>query len=512
MKRRFFIVMILVFLPVLLAAACAEGNGFEPQDLPVIYLEIDGGQEEIDRLNGSSDHSYKCTGTMDVALPDGYNVKYGEQYPQKNLTGLKLKYIRGRGNGSWGFSKNPYKIKFEEKQNLFGMGKNKTWVLLAGWLDNSQIRNALTFWLGEQMGLEYTPQGVFVELVMNGEYLGTYYLCEQVQVDKKRVAIEELKEDDQDLPAIQGGYLLEFCPDDEGPDAFETSRGQMFGNQEPSFDRDDDGWDNDAQMNYIRNYVQQAEDAIYAEDGNPGDYVDLQSLADYWWIQEFLVNGDGFRTDSAHMFKKRFEADGSEGKLHFGPLWDFDESWGNAQIETVQDIGFNNCTFIWADELRQKPEFRALLEERWQVLDAKLEEIVREGGILDQLAAYIRNGWQRDNEKWKDAEDRAENLRGFDEEIEHIRKWIGLRREWVGQNLDRIGIMTFTLTVRGNGIAEKTYEIASDTTVPLWQIEDGFEDELPISGWTFEDGTPVEDFFRMERDITLTVHFAGEEQ
>ena len=129
------------------AAAYAEGKRFEPQDLPVIYLEIDGGREETDRMNESPDHSYRCTGTMDIALPDGYDGERGKQYPQKNLSGLRLKYIRGRGNGSWGFSKNPYKIKLEEKQDLFGMGKSKTGVLLSGWLDNSQIRNVLTFWL-----------------------------------------------------------------------------------------------------------------------------------------------------------------------------------------------------------------------------------------------------------------------------------------------------------------------------------------------------------------------------
>jgi len=106
----------------------------------------------------------------------------------------------------------------------------------------------------------------------------------------------------------------------------------------------------------------------------------MQSLADYWWIMEFTANEDGFLADSAHIFKKRFEPDGSEGKLHFGPLWDFDESWGNAMENTEQVVGFNNTTFVWTNELRKKPEFRALLAERWREMDGKLEEIVREDG------------------------------------------------------------------------------------------------------------------------------------
>jgi hypothetical protein len=133
------------------------------------------------------------------------------------------------------------------------MGKARTWVLLANYFDDSLMRNWMTQWMGEQVGLEYTPQGVFVEVVMNGDYLGSYYLCEQVQLNKARVAIDELKEEDREEPAIQGGYLLEFCPnEEEGPDAFETARGLRLGTMNPSFDPENDGYVNDIQKNYIR--------------------------------------------------------------------------------------------------------------------------------------------------------------------------------------------------------------------------------------------------------------------
>ena len=498
----------LLILPAAIAAA-EEEPVYQPKDLPVVYITIDGGQEETDRMNSSENHSYRCTGTMDILVPDGYAGELEGRYPQESVQGLRLKYIRGRGNGTWGMSKRPYKIKLENKLDLFGMGAAKTWVLLANYFDASLLRNQLTFWLGEAMGLPFTSRGVFVELVMNGEYLGNYYLCEPVQVGKNRLAIDELTEVDRDLPAIQGGYLLEFNPDDEGPNTFQTAHGQPFGNQNPSFDPADGGWRNDAQMNLIREYVQRAEDAIFAEDGNYTDYIDAQSLADYWWIMEFIINGDAFATDSAHLYKPRFEADGSEGKLHFGPLWDFDESWGNAMLETTRQGGFNNTYFLWTDELRKRPEFLALLKDRWAVMDAKLEEILREGGILDQAAAVIRDSWHRDLDRWAEArtEDNNELRRDFDGEIEHIRRWAGMRREWISQNLDRLGILNFTLTVRGEGIGERTFEMACDRNVDLYEVEDAIADGRTITGWLYEDGTPVGDFFLMDRDLTLTVQF-----
>lgn len=510
MKKIKAVVILLVIAAVLAVSvnACAtDSEGiFQPDDLPVIYLEISGGQAEIDRMNSSPDHSYRCTGSMSIIMPSGYTGI------QENIRDLPIDYIRGRGNGSWNMSKNPYKIKLEQKTDLFGMGKSKTWVLLANYFDSSLIRNCLVSRLGDAAGLEYTPQGVFVEVVMNGEYLGNYYLCEQVQVNKNRVAIDELKEEDTSIPEIQGGYLMEFCPDDdESPSYFETSRGLMLGNMNPSFDADEDGFVSEEQKEYIRNYIQQAEDAIWSDGTEYEEYLDLQSLADYWWIMEFTVNEDAFRTDSAHMFKPRFEADGSEGKLHFGPLWDFDASLGNGQYETATEKGFNNTTFIWMDELRKKPEFIEVLCERWQVLDGILERMTGEGGLLDRTAGEIRNSWYRDDAKWHQSkvECGIEVLRNIEDETEHIRQWISLRRQWINENLDKLDVLTYTVTFRAEGEEDQVYAVPSFTGLNPFDYYEGepAAEGKQFAGWALEDGTVTTDYFTVEQDTVLTAVF-----
>ena len=101
--------------------------------------------------------------------------------------------IRGRGNSTWGLAKKPYRIKFKESTKFLGKGyaKNKSWTLLANHGDKSLLRNAVTSRMGEFLGMPFNPAAHFVDLVLNGTYLGNYQVSDQVNVDNKRVEIFE---------------------------------------------------------------------------------------------------------------------------------------------------------------------------------------------------------------------------------------------------------------------------------------------------------------------------------
>ena len=92
---------------------------FQPGNIPVVYIHIDGGDEEVQKMNESEDHSYRCTGTMDLYVPDGYqSAVLGTS--SESLSGLEMEYIRGRGNSSWGADKKPYKIKLSKGRYFIG--------------------------------------------------------------------------------------------------------------------------------------------------------------------------------------------------------------------------------------------------------------------------------------------------------------------------------------------------------------------------------------------------------
>ena len=119
--------------------------------------------------------------------------------------------IRERGNASRQFPKKPYRIKFEHKQSVLGSpAKAKKWTLINNYGDKTLMRNLLAFHISQQMGMPYTPYGQAVDVILNGEYKGCYQLCDQIEVNKNRVNIDEMEDTDISGEALTGGYLWEI--------------------------------------------------------------------------------------------------------------------------------------------------------------------------------------------------------------------------------------------------------------------------------------------------------------
>ncbi len=131
--------------------------------------------------------------------------------------------IRGRGNSTWNLAKKPYRIKFKNSTKFLGKGyaKNKSWTLLANHGDKSLLRNAVTSAMGDFLGQPFNPAAHFVDLFLNGTYIGNYQVSDQVNVDNKRVEIYEQEEMATDSSNITGGYLVEV-------DGFGTSEEVHF--------------------------------------------------------------------------------------------------------------------------------------------------------------------------------------------------------------------------------------------------------------------------------------------
>jgi len=447
---------------------------FVKNDLPVVNLNLDESKGLIDAMNNDPEHLTECYGNMTLQIPDGYKSEYSDK--TFTTATYELEYIRGRGNSTWSVAKKPYKMKFKSKADLFGMGKSKHWVLLANYYDISMLRNKLTYALGTGLGMEFTPQCVFVNLVMNGKYLGSYYLCEQIRVGSSVVDIDDLEKDDAtkaatDLPTISGGYLLGMSPygDEEGL-SFSTSRGNSYEIESPSFE----GYTNKAQFNYISNYVQKTEDAIYGTNFKDSkgvsysDYMDVNSAIDYYWMQEVSMNGDGFLSTSTYLYKKR------DGKLYWGPLWDFDYvAWGATEFSGNNVSGFTQNQKTWFAQLLQDDEFYNKVKLRWPAIKAELLDSCKDGGKIDKYAEQLDVSQKYNYDVWSMYDNYGEDMGkvSYDSEVVRLKSWIKERVSWIDANLKNVRPLMYHVIFQVDG---KTYkDISVEANGMLDQLPEG---------------------------------------
>ena len=212
--------------------------------------------------------------------------------------------------------------------------------------------------MGVQSAVESRP----VDLFYDGEYRGTYQLCEKVQINSGRVDIHNLEddidnrnEDVSSLPRAQatnkygntfqytkdvidpeditGGYLVEFDP---GRYASEASWFTVdMGSEKYAFVCKSPEYWSYEQAKYLSEYFQEAFDAISSGGVNPStgkkttDYIDAEAAASLYWLDEMVLSNDGLNYSSTFIYKDRDGTDGS--KLTFGPAWDYDNSLGNTE-------------------------------------------------------------------------------------------------------------------------------------------------------------------------------------
>lgn len=321
-------------------------------------MYLTAAEGEFERVNRSK--SYIAAGSALILSADG-TVQYDGAFEK----------LKGRGNSSWDYAeKRPYNFKLPKKADLFGLGAAKKWALISNSLDQSLLRNRIAYALSRQAGLPYTPDAEFVDLYLDGEYRGVYQLTERVQIHRERVNITDLADATQllneqplseykrrteggtltgeengswqyyDIPNdpadITGGYLIQFQLRGRSKRGeFVTDRGVIFEVCEPEYATR-------AQTEYIRGFVQELEDAVYSADGcnslgrHYSDYLDVDSFALGYLIQEITQNVDSTAT-SFYLYKDSDLT--GDGKLHYGPVWDFDLAYQNYSLALTAPDG-----------------------------------------------------------------------------------------------------------------------------------------------------------------------------
>ena len=401
----------------------------------------------------------------------------------------RLETIAVRGNTTATKPKKPYKIKFEEKQEPFGMPKDKTWILLANYIDWTLIRSRIAFELGRlQDGLQWIPTETYTELYLNGKYLGSYQMIQSIKIDKKRVPIDK-----------ETGQVMEHDPHwvtDEN-EGFIGKSGMNYSFKDPDTLVKTGGTTEDltpARIKAMKNKILQFEKILYSKDwskitgsgatlkynGTPlaakddwQTYLDLNSAVDYILTREFTKDNDAdfyrsnffytnnylpFFTGTNATYGYSWTGATSADKFFMGPIWDFDRSAGahpNAGTGIEKPTGWwtngsgspNHDTnkIHWFTRIWKDPRFVKAVKDRWALkrVDYRAVATSRVDAAVSSLsltaAVNDRVRWDGSGSRYAAKASSSASQSGFLKEIAWVKKWYKDRYNWMDSKLSPSG-------------------------------------------------------------------------
>lgn len=339
--------------------------------------------------------------------------------------------IKGRGNSTWGCPKKPYAIKFDKKQKVLGMPKDKSWVLLANYYDPTLIRNDLAFYMGDKMSnLDYTPHYQYINLILNGENKGLYQLGEKVKISDGRVNVGD------------DGFLMEIDVRAKNEDDARWFEVPHISN--PVNIKDPDVEYEDADYLFAKNYVTLADEALFSNefcnlDNGWQAYMDMDSFADWYLINEIAKNNDAVFYSSCYMNLCR------NGKLKMGPIWDFDIAFGGypwepraSEIANVTS-GFYIKNVSWYKRLFLDPAFAEKVKERFNYYFANRQKIYDR---VDKNATILKEKIVKENGLWGCVCDKSasedEVKVAYQQKVEELKKWIEARFQWMNSQINEM--------------------------------------------------------------------------
>lgn len=370
--------------------------------LPVLHINVyneDGTTLNDEIIDRNLSHKNYFTGSYWLDLNGcEWMAAEGAESLGSEESPLPLQ-IKARGNFTrLAFSKKPFKLKLDKKQSMLGLSKSKHFALLAHADDNfGYMRNFTGFNLGKRIGLPWTPSQQPVEVIINGNYRGLYFLTESIRIESDRIDIEELDDMETNPELISGGYLVELDNYDEENQIRMPEKSCVGGHYidalRITWDTPEDYSDLQKQFvteqfSYMNDYVGECNDKLWS-------YMDLDDAARYYIVEEIISHTESYH-GSTYMFRNRGEGQ----KWHFSPLWDC----GNAFNGSTSDFFYNCDPFgnTWIPSMRVNNKFNDKVKSTWLWFMQN-----RYDGLVDDINAYcehISAAAKADRKRWKDAQ------------------------------------------------------------------------------------------------------------
>ena len=423
-------------------------------NLPAIFMDTDSGTVEHIWADKESEEN----GEIRLCSQDGEQLYSGG-----------LNSVKTRGNYSFtNYEKKPFSITLKDEVSLLGLGVGKKYALLSNASDPTLIRNDIARRMEAAIGAEYDNIGRFVDLYANGEYLGNYYLCESIEIGFDRIAVTDLegkmdliyaKSNYKSFPNydsnythakymdsipsdITGGYLLEREFEDrykleywENPSGFVTNEKEHFIIKSPMYCSVE-------QVEYLKNYMNEAEEAILAPDGickatgkSYEDYIDVDSFVKKYLVEEITKNYDA-GVSSMYFYK---DSDSVDARIKAAPIWDADMSLGcylewmeeiSKDPEGLTKLALHPSASPWYESLYEKEEYYQKVLEYFNLYAVPFLDDLTESS-LDAYKEGLAASAMMNDVRWQIDLDNNMYYEDRDAEFEQLKEYISDRKKFL---------------------------------------------------------------------------------
>ena len=357
-------------------------------------------------------------GTMTIT--DAANPAYNYSGPLE---------VKGHGNSTWVMPKKPYRLNLTSKAPLLGMASDTNWILLANFDDKTMLRNAVSFQMSQMIGMAWTPHSAFVEVMLNGQYEGTYELTEKVEVSKARLNIGSIDDTDNSGVDLTGGYLGEIDHYRGQTLNFNDFLGLPIGLEDPDPPTTQ-------QAAYWTSAFNTAEGVLYSsnfKDPNSGwqSAWNITSNVNYFIVEELAGNQDADDWSSDYFYKPR-----SDPKFYRGPVWDMDVSLGNDNYGAIQspNVAWVSTQSQWYVQLFRDPVFVAAVKAEWQAIRPQMLTL---SSYIDTQAAALTLASNNNFARWPILNERVwpnPVIAGtFPGEVTLMKNWLAARIAYMDQ-------------------------------------------------------------------------------
>jgi hypothetical protein len=345
-----------------------------------------------------------------------------------------------RGSSSRGMPQPSFALECVDEFNqghdlaLLGLPAESDWVLYApNKFEPVMIHNPFVHQLSRDLG-RYSPRTRFLEAylvqhpgaVTARDYYGIYVLEEKIKAGKHRVDIHRLGPADLTPPEVTGGYMLKIDrlgPDEGGFHAAGASMAYVEPKETvialPQ---------RAAQRQYLRQFFNDFDRALHGPnwlDPQQGyrAFVDVAACIDYHVLEVLSGNVDinGFST---YLYKPR------NGKLAFGPHWDFDRALGSTDGRDDNPRHWNTGPFFggpWWPRLFSDVDFWQQWADRWQELRQSHFATTNLFALVDRLSNELREAQPRQVKRW-DLQPRGGS---YQSEIDIMKDWLADRADFI---------------------------------------------------------------------------------